>query len=638
RLLTVGGTIKLWDVDNTATPLYLFSSNTVSYLGARWSSDNDTILAWGQAGASYQADVWNAQNSIAALASLDFDDVINGAAWNPDDERMLIWSADGTTQLWDIRDLNDPDVLVSEGAILGATWNTAGDLVLTWNSRGDISLWNADNLLEEPLLLRHDAMLASVPPEDRAGYGVVWSRDETTLLSWTPDGTVHLWGLDNPIEPHVLSHEASVRQVHWNQARDTVFTRSADDTITRWLLGGGSRSLKLTTQIGGMSLSPDEQFILVWSNQEFSPTERSGVIDILRADDFSRVQEINLTDHEFTGAVWNNDGTRLLTRSRQTATSIYRNAVWDVASGEMVAFYETENVLRAMLWSPDNAYVLQWISPPDSATDLIAIQLWAVDRPFAQPTVLEPSDAIVGARWSQDGTRILSWGADGALHIWQADSLSAPLFTFFHPNAADALPVQSAEWRRDDSLIVAYGAHTITLWDAAAPGAPHATVTVPGTTRILGIDWNAAETHFVPWTFSSGFAVWDASGDEVRQVTDMLAAGETISGVKWSSDGGRLAVWRFDNTVSLWDVATLSTLTLTQPDETIVRAGTGNGGERTLLWREDDAQILFSTTVASDGYIWDTGFEVIQQLARNALFRQLTPEERRAFFLQADEG
>lgn len=160
-------------------------------------------------------------------------------------------------------------------------------------------------------------------PFDDGTSGAVWSQDETRVLTWSPDGTVHIWNSDTSENILTLQHEdgVGVLGAAWNGDESRVLTRSTDNIARVWDAENGVKLVTLThdDSVSHARWSRYENHILSWSDDS---TVR--VWDAATGTPLLTLRHNN----SVWGAVWNEDERRILSWSKDNTIR-----VWDAVTG-----------------------------------------------------------------------------------------------------------------------------------------------------------------------------------------------------------------------------------------------------------------------------------------------------------------
>ncbi len=372
--------------------------------GAVWNASQSRILTWASDGL---VRVWDASAAASAvpLVTMQHEGAVNGAVWNPDESRILSWSADRTARIWDSAGSPVGEIIRHERPVIGALWYAEGQRILTWSDDGTARLWDAQGgPFSEPL--QHEGSI----------LGAVWNGDESRLLTWSSDGTARLWDDQGLPLGSVMQHGSSVLGAAWNAEESRILTWSSDSTARLWGADGEPLETLVhdATVLGG-AWSANGQKVLTWTRGN----------NVIVWDTASAVQLAALphgtSSFGVQGAVWNQDGSRILSWS---SNGVVR--VWDIpADGRAFAAGGSEllrNTLRhdrfvvGARWNEDETRVLSW-STDDTA------RIWDITQPRQNDVLflLEHGDAVNNALWNPDESRVLTWNIAGVVRQWVVD-------------------------------------------------------------------------------------------------------------------------------------------------------------------------------------------------------------------------
>ena len=154
---------------------------------------------------------------------------------------------------------------------------------------------------------------------------------------------------------------------------------------------------------------------------------------------------------------------------------------------------------------------------------------------------------VVGAVYSPDGKRILSWSYDWTLRLWDAPTgaaIGAPLRHEFW--------VWGAVYSPDGKRILSWSYDwTLRLWDAAtgaAIGEP-----LRHEDRVGGAAYSPDGKRILSWSDDKTLKLWDAATGAA--IGEPLRHEHWVRGAVYSPDGQRILSWSEDKTLRLWDVS-----------------------------------------------------------------------------------
>ena len=188
----------------------------------------------------------------------------------------------------------------------------------------------------------------------------------------------------------------------------------------------------------GALFNADGSRVLTWS--------RDGTT---RLWDVERGQPLRTFNHDspVNGALFNADGSRVLTWSNDKTAWL-----WDVERDQPLRTFDHDDTLKGALFNADGSRVLTW------SNDKTA-WLWDVERDQPLRT-FNHDDTLKGALFNADGSRVLTWSNDKTAWLWDVER-DQPLRTFNHDS-----PVKGALFNADGSRVLTQSWDgTARLWD-----------------------------------------------------------------------------------------------------------------------------------------------------------------------------
>ena len=190
------------------------------------------------------------------------------------------------------------------------------------------------------------------------------------------------------------------------------------------------------------------------------------------------------------------------------------------------------------VYSPDATRILTW-------SDRNTVQLWDAQSGAALVTLQGHEGEIGGALYNTDATRVLTWSADNTARLWNAQS-----GTWIATLTGHERSVRGAIYSPDSTRILTWSNdNTARLWDAqsglqieilAGHGGP-----------ILDAFYNSGGTQIVTLSNDKTARVWDAhSGVHITTVNGRFIR---FDGATYSPDERRILTWSAYETARLWD-------------------------------------------------------------------------------------
>jgi WD40 repeat protein len=123
------------------------------------------------------------------------------------------------------------------------------------------------------------------------------------------------------------------------------------------------------------------------------------------------------------------------------------------------------------------------------------------------------SFGVQGARWSQDGRRILSWSSNGVIRIWELPdnllSREGSPDALLRMTMRHNLLVAGAIWNQDETRVLSWSTDdTARMWDVSQPNAASELFVLQHDRDVAGAMWNDAEDTVLTWTNGRSVQRW----------------------------------------------------------------------------------------------------------------------------------
>jgi WD40 repeat protein len=401
------GPVELWDVP-TGKRLLGFRVSRDASVGASSVSfsPNGRLLLTTHSDGS--ARLWRDGNLLTTIRSERFG--FHDAEFWPDGRRIVTASGDLTAQ---IRDAGSGRVLVVLRGHLGpvrrAAFSRDGKYVVTTSDDATARVWDASTGESLAQLIGHTGPVrdASFSP---GGKFVVTAGDTTARL----------WDARQGRSLAVLrGHGDFVLSATFTKDGRRVVTTSSDGTVRVWnadpkvvVLSGHTdrlNSAALNPDAGRVVTASDDRTLRIWQSSS------SRELHQLRIPP-GMVEGRWLPSSPFVDAVFSRDGD-IVAGVRRTGA-----AIWDARSGMF---------LRALpvVGDPFSAEHVTSLDLNPDGTRLVAgttrqVSIWAVRPSLSGAAALRShTGAVLGVRYSEDGTQIVTAGRDGTVRIFDAATL-----------------------------------------------------------------------------------------------------------------------------------------------------------------------------------------------------------------------
>ncbi|HEY5925390.1 MAG TPA: WD40 repeat domain-containing protein, partial [Kofleriaceae bacterium] len=432
------------------------TANSIGFIAL--SPNGDTVIVQDSAG------VWTVPFTGGALTRLaSYDSKLNEVLWSPDGKQVALIGHLRDIPLVDLATRQVKELRGHTDTIYNAQFTRDGSTLLTASDDGTARVWNIA-----------DASSIVLRGHDDDVYRARFSPDEKTVATSSLDGSLRVWPIDRS-GAEVLGEGAEIYDMDVKADRATVATKAG---IARWDLVSGKRELLFAKQ--GLSVgvpSPDGELLAAASlGWNIELRRRSG-------------PPLTLKGHKdfITHVEWSRDGKELYSGSLDGTLR-----KWDITTGTSTLLVEGDVPVRGFAVAADRRVAAQ---VGDTAIML---------RPDGTAETLGTGPGWCG-QWAQ------------------------------FEKVRDRLLVQ----RCDRGLLLVDGKQAINL---PTEGYAAARLAVsPDGERIAGGMGDRT------------VRVWDARG---RSVVVLRGHTDLVMDVAFSPDGTQIASASYDKTIRIWELAT----------------------------------------------------------------------------------
>jgi WD40 repeat protein len=393
-----GHTARIWDA-RTAKEIATLP-HPASVLSAAFSPDGRRVVTAAWDGTARIWDVATAQE-IATLQAGASRSKIASAEFSPDGTRIVTASDDKTLRIWDASTAKELAVLRGhDGAVNSAAFSPDGKSIVTASDDKAARVWDAEVSRESGGLQGQQGNVTSV----------TLSPDGARIVTASDDGTARIWDAVSGRAIVVLTgHEGAVKSAAFSPDGTRVVTASADKTARIWDAGTGRQIAALQGHrdiVNSAAFSPDGTRIVTASMDQ---TAR--IWDAAKEKQIALLEVPLVNNYGVESAAFSPDGKRVITASWDEATVVAAR-IWDAASGKQIAKLSGhDGIVNGAIFNRDGTRIV-------TASEDGTARLWNAAT-SEQIAVMQPASS---AAFSADGTRIVTAAPDGTARIWDAAS------------------------------------------------------------------------------------------------------------------------------------------------------------------------------------------------------------------------
>ena len=402
------------------------------------------------------------------------------------------------------------------------------------------------------------------------GGGVLWQRAEKERKNAQNHLAKYYWAnsLDSRDKNNyfgLLHYAALTGEI----ATMPSYIKNSAFIISNYMSIYSNAILKHNSFVNGAMFNHDGTRILTWS--------KNGTARLWDASDGNSIGRAMKHDSDVIGAVFNHDESRILSWSKDGTARL-----WDASDGapfghvmkhdrDSIGAVFNQNDTRILTWSADGTARL-WDARDGSA--------------IGQPMMHE---SAVFAWFNQKGTRVLTSGIDGKVQLWDARDGSAIGQPMMHESAAFAL------FNHDETQILTYSRDGARLWDAI-DGSPIGEPMMP-LGLVVDVVLNQDDTLILTRSLNGSVCLWNANNG-IPFGKPMVAASH-VYGAVFNHNETRILTWSEDGAARLWDARDGSAIGQPMMHERAVYGAVFNQNDtRILTWSEDGTARLWD---ARDG-------------------------------------
>ncbi|MDI6917154.1 MAG: hypothetical protein QMC80_05085 [Thermoplasmatales archaeon] len=498
---------------------------------------------------------------------------IPSMVFSPDDKYIASCSADGTANIWDVRNGSCiKTVDVCSYGVLSVDWSKNNEIAFG-DAKGYVTIYSISG--EEKLRFKaHNDDVNSVSFSHNGNFicsggstndptvklwnatsgellstfkehadsitSVSFSPDDKNIASSSADTTIRIWDVETNESETLEGHSSIVNSVIWFKDGESILSCSDDETIKIWDIETEEyEDIEEDAPVNCVTLSPNEDEI--FSGLDY-------VIRIWDLDDKICVNEFKYHSDRIVSVDFSSDGTKIVSSSRENFAIL-----WSLKGNKWVELdrAELDVSVNSVDFSPSGNKVALGCS--DSS-----VKVWDINTDNIENLVENAHNGAVNVvKFSPDATMLLTIGArihindppDYTVKVWETNGELKSVLRGHTTN------INSVDWSADSRYIIAGAYETykvdIRIWDVESSECVEVmSATSSGTSCVA---WSHSD-YFLTGTYP-GMKIWkwDETNNDAVFVKNLGFVNSRVRSAVWSPDDKMIATGS-DGIVIIWDV------------------------------------------------------------------------------------
>lgn len=587
--------------------------------------------------------VWDAYSGVLVHNLKEHDAMVLSISFSPDGKHFASTSNDKTIKIWDIENGKLIRTLKGHGHyVYSALYDKDGKKIISASADSTIRIWNAST----------GDLLKSFKEKESFVRYAQFSPDGKSIIEQSTDSLIRIRDIRTGVLKNMIQgHKMSLESLEYSPSGDKIISTSYDGAIKIWNAKTyiEEKCFTPSQSVSGATFTPDEKYIIAysWIGDTIRVLDASnghiekifvkhigGVHDVsvssdskrlvsASSDNTLRIWDLNNNRHikligegTFFDVQYTKDGNFIIARTLNENVS--RIGLWDSRTGDYVKdVMDAEDANGQMALSPDNKLLAL----------SVGIGLFGGETPILLfntnkgTTIRIEAHDINSIAFSSDHKKLLVSSDNGFIQIWDIES--ANLIKTINVAEIYTNMINSVCYsQNNDIIIISSRDNTIGLLDAHNHKL----------TKVL-------KGHVGPvhecLSNKNGSLLYSASSDNTVKIWDIksglcvktLLHTNGVNTISLSSDDKWLASGADDRMIRVWNAKT---------GELVCSLNGHKDRVSKVEFSPDNHHILSYSLLDNNVTIWSFPLlqELIDETYERFKNRQLTPEERRKYYLE----
>lgn len=519
--LPTGGLVKTFNGHNDQVKAIAASSDGKTVYSG---SLDGTIRVWNLADGK-QLRQWSHPGPVLALAP-------EGGAQGGAETRLFSGGQDGVVHVWNPADGKERAALKGHtGPVLGLLERGPGAGLVSVSADGTARVWTGipfaatDKPADSQVLSGHKGAVHCVGALRAEGEAILTGGEDGTVRSWT--------GKESKV---VAENHAPVVALT-TDAKGRIWTASSDKKVRVFEAGKLVKTLESHTgAVNAIAYRPEvnqvvtagvEGGIKVWDAATFQ-----GVIA------FGHTAPANGPIQALNKVIFTGNGTLLSASADKTLKTWKYEGAWS----EMRPLGPHAFRVLAIDFNPDGSLIATGGGEPSRSGE---VQVWEVNKGMHIRTLDSlHSDTVFGVRFSPDGLKLATCGADKFVKV--IDGTGKELKAF----EGHTHHVLAVDWKSDGKQLISAGAdNVLKVWDFDA-GEQLRTLQAAGK-QITAVRWIPGKPEVVGASGDKLVRIWNPDNGGIART--FSGPNDFVFAVAASKDGSRVSAGGADGMLFLWN-------------------------------------------------------------------------------------